>query len=55
MYNVYVHRVKMELIYDVLRLLRKELHLAMTFAGCSNVADITPDYVRHASYYTHQK
>ena len=34
--------------YDVLRLLREELHLAMTFAGCSKVADITPDYVCHA-------
>ena len=37
--------------YDILRLLREELHLAITFTGCSKVADITPDYLRHASYY----
>jgi (S)-2-hydroxy-acid oxidase len=40
-------------VYDVLDILKREFHSAMVFSGCSKVADITPDYVKHASYYTH--
>ena len=39
-------------VYDVLRILGNEFEYAMSFAGCSSLADITSDIVRHKTHYT---
>ncbi|XP_055532170.1 uncharacterized protein LOC129722603 [Wyeomyia smithii] len=38
-------------VEQILDILRKELDLAMAFAGCQSVADISKNHVVHESYY----
>jgi isopentenyl diphosphate isomerase/L-lactate dehydrogenase-like FMN-dependent dehydrogenase len=39
-------------VYNVLELLKKELHMALQLAGCTKLADIQRSMVTHAAAYS---